>query len=118
MSALAYNNTLSRSFGAFLEQFDVWVTPTISSRPVPHGEINQNRAGISTAEWTEQVFGWCCFSPQLNNTGLPGISLPLHMSADGLPVGVQIVGRFGDESTLIRLASQLEAAQPWRGPND
>ena len=113
MAALAFNNTLSRSFGAFFEQHDVWVTPTISTRPVPHGTMNQNRTGITTAEWTEQVFGWCCFSPQLNNTGLPAISLPLHWSDDGLPVGVQIVGRFGAESTLIRLASQLEEAMSW-----
>lgn len=114
MGALAHINVLSRSFGTFFEQFDVWVTPTISSRPLAHGELDQNRAGISTAEWAEQVFGWCCFSPQLNNTGLPGISLPLHMSADGLPVGVQIAGPLGSESTLIRLASQLEQARPWQ----
>ncbi|RMG13576.1 MAG: amidase, partial [Planctomycetota bacterium] len=48
-----------------------------------------------------------------NMTGQPAISLPLHWSPDGLPIGTQWVGRFGDEATLLRLASQLETARPW-----
>ncbi|MEQ1507989.1 MAG: amidase [Myxococcota bacterium] len=49
-----------------------------------------------------------------NQTGQPAISLPLHTTADGLPVGIQLAGRLGDEATLIRVAAQLEAAHPWR----
>ena len=48
-------------------------------------------------------------------TGQPGISLPLHWSGSGLPIGVQFVGRFGDEETLLSLAGQLEQAAPWAG---
>jgi len=48
-----------------------------------------------------------------NATGQPAITLPLHWSTLGLPVGVHFVGRFGDEATLLRLAGQLEKARPW-----
>jgi amidase len=53
------------------------------------------------------------FTAQFNVTGQPAISLPLHWSSDGLPIGIQFVARYGDESTLIRLATQLEEAAPW-----
>lgn len=50
-----------------------------------------------------------------NITGNPAISVPLWWNADGLPIGVHGLGRFGDEATLLRLAGQLEAARPWAG---
>ena len=48
-----------------------------------------------------------------NATGNPAMSVPLHWNADQLPIGVHFLGRFGDEATLLRLAAQLEQAQPW-----
>jgi amidase len=53
------------------------------------------------------------WTPVSNATGQPAMSVPLHWNADGLPIGVHVVGRFGDEATLFRLASQLERARPW-----
>jgi amidase len=53
------------------------------------------------------------FTIPFNATGQPAISLPLHMSDDGLPIGIQLVAAYGREDVLIRLASQLESAYPW-----
>ena len=113
LGAMAHCNLVSRQVGAFFENVDLLVTPTIARLPAPLGELNQNREGMTAMEWTRQVFSYVPFTPVFNVTGQPAISLPLHWSAGGLPVGVQIAGRFGDEATLLRLAAQLEQARPW-----
>jgi amidase len=115
LNAMAHGNLLSRQVGAFFQNIDVLVTPTLAQLPAPLGELNQNRKDMTAMEWTRQVFTYVPFTPLFNSTGQPAISLPLHWSATGLPVGVQCVGRFGDEATLFRLASQLEQARPWAG---
>src|SRR5579872_1470256 len=111
--AQAHGNMLSRSVGTFFENVDALVTPTIARPPVPLGEMNQNKKGMTAMEWTRQVFAYCPFTPLFNTTGQPAISLPLYWTPAGLPIGVQIVGRFAEEATLIRLASQMEQARPW-----
>lgn len=113
LQSMEYGGSLSRTVGRFFEDIDVLVTPTIAKRPAPHGEVDQNRAGLTAMEWTRQVFAYVPFTPLFNTTGQPAISLPLHWSADGLPVGVQFVGPLGDEAGLLRLAAQLEQAKPW-----
>jgi amidase len=113
LNAMTHCNLVSRQVGTFFEKVDVLVTPTIARQPAPLGELNQNREGMTAMEWTRQIFSYVPFTPLFNVTGQPAISLPLHWSADGLPVGVQIAGRFGDEATLLRLAAQLEQARPW-----
>ena len=114
LNSMAHGNLLSRKAGAFFQNYDVLVTPTMARPPVPHGEINQDKKGMSAMEWTRLVFSFCPFTSVFNTTGQPAISLPMHWSETGLPIGVQLVARFGDEATLIRLASQLEQARPWR----
>ena len=58
---------------------------------------------------------FCPFTGAFNATGQPAMSLPLHWSAAGLPIGVQLVGRFGQDTQLLQLAAQLEQAAPWFG---
>ncbi len=113
--AMDHGGAVSRSVGAFFEGVDVMVTPTIGRPPAPHGEIDQDRAGIGAMEWTRQVFGYCPFTPLFNTTGQPAISLPLHWTSAGLPIGVQFAARLGEEATLLQLATQIEAARPWMG---
>jgi amidase len=80
--------------------------------PYPLGWISDDdlwpsleRAGIGAA-----------YTSPFNSTGQPAISLPLHRTAAGLPVGVQLVAAAGREDLLIRVASQIEAAQPFEHP--
>ena len=113
LNAMAHNNLLSRLTGIFFAKHDVLITPTIARVPAPLGELNQDRKGMTAMEWTRQVFDYVPFTPLFNSTGQPALSLPLHWSAEQLPVGVQFIGRFGDEATLLRLAAQLESARPW-----
>ena len=54
------------------------------------------------------------FTQVANITGQPAVSVPLYWSEDGLPIGVQLIGKPADEATLFRISAQLEAARPWR----
>jgi len=66
---------------------------------------------IETA--VRRVFAFIPFSPLANISGEPSMSVPLTWNAAGLPIGVQLAARLGDEATLFRVAAQLEAARPW-----
>ena len=88
--------------------FDVLVTPTIAQPPPPIGWMY---APDARPGWRVRML--LQYTSQFNGTGQPAVSLPLHMTADGLPVGVQFVGPFGREDLLLRLASQIESAAPW-----
>ncbi len=87
--------------------FDVLVTPTLAVPPPEIGWLSDPEQGL--ARVTEILL----FTAQFNMTGQPAISLPLHQTADGLPVGVQFAGPYAGEDLLLRLASQLESAAPW-----
>jgi amidase len=115
LMALDHHNVVSRQVAPFFADYDAFLTPTLARPPAPLGEINQNRSGLSAIGWTRQVFEYTPFTPLFNTTGQPAISLPLHWTDAGVPIGMQFAGRFGDEATLLRLAAQLEAARPWAG---
>ncbi|MCU0916662.1 MAG: amidase family protein, partial [Planctomycetes bacterium] len=75
------------------------------------GRLIKALAGIEAL--ADQVFQFIPYTPVFNATGQPAMSVPLHWNNDGLPIGMQFVGRYGGEATLFRLAGQLEAAKPW-----
>ena len=113
LRALRLCNVITRSASAFFRSYDVLVTPTVAAPPPLLGTINQNEPGLGPRDWLNKLFALIPFTPLFNMTGQPAISLPLGQSSESLPIGVQLVARYGDEATLLRLAAQLEQALPW-----
>jgi len=104
---------LSRDIARFFLNFDVWLTPTLAEPPVPLGTFDSPPESPLQGLFRGAQF--MPFTSICNITGQPAMSLPLFWNTDGLPVGTQFIGRFGDEATLFRLAAQLEVALPWAG---
>jgi len=102
---------VARSMAAVFEHLDVLLTPTLGEPPVPLGTFDSPPENPLHGLFRAATF--VPFTPPYNASGQPAISLPLHWSPDGLPIGVQLAGRFGDEETLLSLSAQLEAARPW-----
>jgi amidase len=122
----------ARQIGRFFENYDVLLTPTLAMPPLATGalqpkgaqafalkllgSLNAGRlintlAGIDAL--ADQVFQFIPYTPLFNATGQPAMSVPLYWNDQGLPIGMHFAGRYGDEATLFRLASQLERAKPW-----
>ena len=102
---------LGRQMAAFHARHDILLTPALAALPVPLGWIDMTLDDVD--EYWRRVFAFSPFTVWFNLTGQPAITLPLGPPAGALPVGVQLVARYGDEATLFRLAAQLEAARPW-----
>ena len=110
--ALSAASTFRRAVQSWWsEGWDILLTPTLSEPPIPVGTIvnSRERAMAPLVRSGE----WVTFTNQFNMSGQPAISLPLHRTATGLPVGIQLVAAYGREDLLIRVASQLEVARPW-----
>jgi amidase len=109
--AVAALQTAARRVVSFWADHDLLLTPTLALPPVPvdwHDDEPDPWAQFAkNARFTP-------FTPIVNVTGQPAASLPLHWSAEGLPIGVQLIGRPADEATILRVSAQLEAARPWR----
>jgi amidase len=120
----------TRAMATFFQGFDGLVLPTLAHPPLPLGAVAmkplerlsvrvvaalRSRALIEKMldEVAARSFEATGNTMLWNQTGQPAMTLPLHATAAGLPVGVQVVGRHGDEATLFRLAAQIEAARPW-----
>ena len=132
-SSMGMLRDVSRQVSVFLERYDLILTPTMARPPPLIGELLpkglekrvQALAAATSSSLlltlgggidasVDRVFDFVPFTPLANFSGLPAMSVPLG-EADGLPTGVQFVGRFADEATLFQLAAQLEQAAPWTG---
>jgi amidase len=112
MTEFAFNK-FRRTFGKFFEKYDMLLTPTLVKLPEPIGKYTKMRTDIDYVEYMRLQDKVRIHPPAANVTGQPAISLPLGHSQSGLPIGVQFMARFGEENTLIRLASSLEKEMPW-----
>jgi amidase len=101
----------ARRLISFLEPYDALLTPALAERPLPLGTLDTAAPDPMSTFTRSGLF--TPFTPVFNASGQPGISLPLYQGEDGLPLGVQIVGRPAGEAALLGLASQLEQAKPW-----
>ncbi len=111
--AVSALHTVSRQVAHFMLNYDVALSPTLGMPPAPLGYFSS--PPLDPLEAQQRMAAFAAFTPLLNATGQPAMSVPLWWNAENLPIGVQFVGRYGDEATLFRLAGQLEAARPWAG---
>ncbi|MBI1330241.1 MAG: amidase [Alphaproteobacteria bacterium] len=111
MAAFATKNDFTLAVGRAFESADVLLLPTLGRVPVPVGELSI--AHVTSSEAYGEALYRFINTQAFNISGNPAMSVPLGMSPEGLPIGVQFVGRLGDEATLFRLAAQLEQAAPW-----
>jgi amidase len=113
-AAMDYVNRITRETATKFEAFDVLMSTTLATPPPAHGTLDQNNPNISAIDWTRETFRYATNTPLFNSTGQPAISLPLHWTEDGLPIGVQFAGKVGQEGLLLNLACQLEADFNWK----
>ena len=103
---------ITRQMALLQERYDVLLSPTLTKPPVEIGKLSLNQ---DNAAYEAEAISVSAFPSLYNATGQPAMSVPLHWTADGLPVGVMFAGRYGEETLLYQLAGQLEQAQPWFG---
>ena len=109
--AIAICHQAGLAMAKFHQMHDLILSPALAKPPVALGLLSLSRTDV---EAVLKEFG--AFSPYtavFNMTGQPSMSVPLHWSPDGLPIGVMFSARFGEEATLFRLGAQLEKAKPW-----
>ncbi len=114
LHALGWLRKLSRQVVSIWDEVDVVLTPTLARPPIPIGEL-EPAEGEPAIQMLLNSANWVPFTPVWNVTGQPAVSVPLVESPDGLPIGIQLVGRPAGEEILISLAAQLEQARPWAG---
>ncbi|WP_436699271.1 amidase [Nocardioides sp. BYT-33-1] len=94
-----------------LAPYDIVLTPTLATPPLPVGALRDDADPAADFEAQKRFTPW---TSAWNVTGMPAISLPLHQTPEGLPVGIMLAARPAEEELLISLAAQVEAAAPWK----
>ncbi len=113
MKAIQSAHRIGRQMAAFHVDWDVLLTPGLATAPVALGWIDTSTDDFE--EYWRRVFAFSPFTVWCNLSGQPALMLPVGHDGDGVPRAAQLIGRYGDEATLFRLGSQLEAARPWLG---
>lgn len=110
--ALAINrfHSVARLMEMYLGDYDVILTPTLTQPPAKLGELSMSDDFRS---FRKKAGRYTTFLAIINASGQPAANVPLYWAEDSLPIGVQLVGRFGAEATLLRLSAQLEGIAPW-----
>lgn len=110
LKAVSEMQTISRRVVSFFEEYDVLLTPTYLHPTIQIGEWKNQRP----TKLLDKMINWIAPCAPFNATGQPAIAVPTGFTPEGLPLGVQLVGRPADELTLISLAQQIENAQLWK----
>ena len=96
-------------FDSQFERFDLLLSPTMAVPAFPIGQ----RPSVIDGREVDEFLGFLPFTFPINMIGYPAASIPCGFSADGMPIGLHIIGRFGDEATIIAASAAFEAARPW-----
>ena len=98
----------------FFEPWDILLTATLAEPPARIGRFNHDTTDyVAFRIGPQGVFAYSPFCAAFNASGQPAASLPLHMTAGGLPIGIHLAARFGADEELIALCAEVEAAAPW-----
>ena len=112
LQAMAGTNTITRSFGSFFENWDILLCPTHAIRvPVANGPYSLLR-DEPLESWLARLVDACRYTMPGNEAGLPGISIPVGVDNDGLPIGSMLYAGQGREDLILKLAAVIEAAKP------
>jgi len=111
LETVGWIHAFAREVVAQWRQFDIMVTPTVAQLPLPLGELAFSPADPQRS--LDRMIEFMPFTAVFNMTGQPAVSLPLHMSSEGLPIGIQLAADWARDDLLLRVAAQLEAACPW-----
>ncbi len=112
LRAVEYHQVVTRKAAEWWAGgFDLLLTPTMALPPLPLGSFTPDPENPLMPIVTATPCA--IFTAGFNSTGQPAISLPLHESVEGLPIGIQLVAAYGREDLLLRVAAQLEEASPW-----